>query len=805
MNRKTILICALCTQLSAFGGTDLVNPHHGNALSDSSRVVDLDEVVVISQPKEQMLLRQQPLSSTVLTSGEISRFQIRDLTDLSAAVPSFAMPAYGSRLTSSIYVRGIGSRLNNPAVAIYQDGIPLMTKSAFNTHFYQLERVDVLRGPQSTLYGQNSEGGLVRVYSKNPFTYQGTDVRLGIGNGLYTNFEAATYQRLSDQFAFSAAGFYTGLKGFINNTQFSEKNDKSNEAGGRLRMLWKPTTRLGFDLSVDYQHVNQNGFGYGLVADDNTVSDPSTTIMNGYKRQLLTTGLTLSYEMPNLLLTSTSSWQHLYDQMDMDQDYLPQDFLRLQQRQKMNTITEELVLRSRGDRQWQHSSGLFAAYQWLRTDAPVSFGDGITGPIATAVKNAMVGAMKQGMIPQMMAEMMAKGMPEAVARAAAEKAAEQATAGVTMSAEMAVPETFQTPMYNLGVFHESTFRLADRLRLTLGLRLNVDHVEIDYDALAYMNMTGGVGERVATYRLTSHVIDQRSKTYVQLLPKVGLTWQLSEQLGNVFATFSKGYRAGGYNIQIFSDILQPELMANSQKAMRGDYDVPHTPEQYDEIAEAISYKPEESWNVEGGVHLNLFGGALHADASVYYMFIRNQQLSQMTPLSNYGRMMTNAGRSHSLGFEMALRGAAFDNRLDWSATYGFTSAKFDEYTSTVSQGSTADPTTDYAGMYVPFVPQHTLNLTADYHLNDLTLGLNIYGQSKTWWDEANSFYDDAYAVLGAHVDYNFGPVLVSLWGRNLTDNKYNTFAVKSSAAGKAAIFAQRAQPLQFGLDVRMHF
>ena len=125
-----------------------------------------------------------------------------------------------------MYVRGIGSRVNSPAVGIYYDNIPLMSKAAFNNHFYMLDRVDVLRGPQGTLYGQNTEGGLVRIYSKNPMNYQGTDIRLGIGSGLYSNVEVAHYHRPSDKLAFSVAGFYSGLKGFINNDNFSEKNDK---------------------------------------------------------------------------------------------------------------------------------------------------------------------------------------------------------------------------------------------------------------------------------------------------------------------------------------------------------------------------------------------------------------------------------------------------------------------------------------------------------------------------------------------------------------------------------------------------
>ena len=800
MNKKNVFVLlALGSQLTAMAAP--LRSLDTEALTDSSKVVDLDEVVVVAQPKEQVRLRLQPVSSNVFGSEQLQQLNVRDLSQLSQYVPSFTMPSYGSRLTSSMYVRGIGSRVNSPAVGVYYDNIPLMSKAAFNNHFYMLDRVDILRGPQGTLYGQNTEGGLVRIYSKNPMNYQGTDIRLGIGTGLYSNVEVAHHHRPSDKLAFTVAGFYSGLKGFINNDNFSEKNDKSNEAGGKLRLIYQPNRKLTFDWTADYQYVNQNGFAYGeLNIDNNDVKDPATTIMNGYKRNMFNTGLNIGYNMEKLLFTSTTSYQYLKDMMLMDQDYMTPDYLQLHQDQKMNAITQEFVLRSHDKSRWQHATGIFGAYQWLNTEAPVSFGDAITAPIGNAITNAMRGAMQQSMYPrmyeQMLEQMVAQGMPQAVAEkqaeAAANAAVQKAVEGVSMNVEMGVPESFKTPTFNFAVFHESNILLADRLKLTLGLRFNVDRVKIEYDALAYMNMTGGTAERQATYHLTSHVQDCRSKTFTQLLPKIGLTYTFDEQIGNIYALVSKGYRAGGYNIQMFSDILQTDLNAHQQDAMRGDYDVAHTAADYDAIEETIVYKPEESWNYEIGTHLNLFDSQVHFDLALYYMKIRNQQLSQMIPGSNYGRMMVNAGKSHSFGVEATLRGKAVDNALDWGLTYGYTNAKFDEYE-------------DYKDNYVPYVPHHTLSALIDYHFGKFTLGANLSGQGKIWWDEANTYAQKFYALLGAHADYDFGPVVVSLWGRNLTNTHYNTFAVASSAAGGQRYFAQKGTPVQVGLDVNIHF
>ncbi|WP_231622164.1 TonB-dependent receptor [Prevotella sp. FD3004] len=815
MNKKIVFVLlALGGQLTALA-TPLRNLDT-EELSDSSKVIDLVEVVVVSQPKEQVRLRLQPVSSNVFGAEQLQQLNVKDLSQLSQYVPSFVMPSYGSRLTSSMYIRGIGSRINNPAVGVYYDNIPLMSKSAFNNHFYMLDRVDILRGPQGSLYGQNTEGGLVRIYSKNPMNYQGTDVRLGIGTGLYSNVEVAHYHRPSDKLAFSVAGFYSGLKGFVNNQNFDQKNDLTNEAGGKLRLIFQPNTKLKFDWTADYQYVNQNGFGYGefhpldylpevysssFVPADLDVKDPATTIMNGYKRNMFTTGLNIGYETEKLLFTSTTSYQYLNDLMLMDQDYMTPDYLQLNQAQKMNAITQEFVLRSHDNSKWQHATGLFASYQWLNTNAPVLFGDAITGPIGDAIANAMKNSMLQGMIGRFMGQGMSAEAAAAAAQAAVDKM------GVTMTAEMAVPGEYKTPTWNFAAFHESNILLGDNWKLTLGLRFNIDKVKIDYDALAYMNMTGGTANAIATYHLTSHVQDSRSKSYTQLLPKIGLTYSLDENIGNIYALVSKGYRAGGYNFQMFSDVLKTELNANQQKAMRGDYDVEHTAADYDAINETIAYKPEESWNYEIGTHLNLFGGSTHFDLALYYMQIRNQQLSIMEPNSNYGRIMVNAGKSHSCGLEATLRGKAADNALDWAVTYAFTNAKFDEYQHTV--GGSTSPNTDtfagdYDGNYVPFVPQHTLSAMVDWHIGKFTIGANMNGQGKIWWDEANTYSQKFYALAGAHADYDFGPVLVSLWGRNLTNTHYNTFAVASSAVNGTHYFAQKANPIQIGLDVNIH-
>ena len=736
---------------------------------DTAKVYDLDEVIVVAQPKESVKLRRQPLSSSVFTDNELTSLNVRDISGLSYFVPSMSIPAYGSRLTSSTYMRGIGSRSGNPAVGVYYDNIPLVNKSSFNSHFYGIDRVDVLRGPQGTLYGMNTEGGLMRVYSKNPMNYQGTDLRLSLATGLQSDVEIAHYHRPSDKFAFSTSAFYSGQKGFFDNTYLNEHADLSNEFGGKARLVWLPADGWNIDFTTDYQYVNQNGFPYGEYdSETKHFNEPRTTLLNGYKRQMVNSGLHVTYTTPSLLFASTTSHQYLYDQMVMDQDYLPEDYLQLEQRQKMNAITQELSLRSLGGGIWNHASGVFFSKQWLKTDGPVYFGEAMNNKILTNM-----------------------GMPPAMAQM------------LTIS-DNYVPGTFRTPQWNVGVYHESHIKLFDRLTLTLGLRYDYQKVSIDYATQSMFTLTGkgpmmmpGPGGQMIqipvdfTSKFVSRLENQTDKGYSELLPKFGLTLDLGSG-SNLYAVVSKGFRAGGYNIQMFSDIFsneQREIGKGFAAMAKGDMTVEHTAEDYATVEETITYKPETSWNYELGTHLNLFGGKLHADAAVYYMRVRDLQLSVMAGDYGYGRQMINAGRSSSCGVELSLRGTALDNRFTWAATYGYTHSQL----------------LDYEDNQVPFIPTHTFSAMTDYRIGKFTFGLNVAGNGPTYWDVDNEYRQKLYATLGAHAMVDFGCIKLNVWGRNLTDTKYNTMLVNSSIDGTKRSFAQQGNPLQVGADLIMHF
>ena len=791
--KKIILIASLLASIvfTAKAETE-------ETLVDTSRVYNLDEVVVAPRNKESRSLRLQPVSSSVLTDKEMSNLGVRDLRDISNYVPAFVMPAYGSRYTSSMYVRGIGSRVNSPSMGVYVDNIPLMSKSTFNTHFYGINRVDVLRGPQGTLYGMNSEGGLVRIFTKSPMNYQGTDVKLSLGTHFHRSAEAAHYHKFNDKLALSLAGFYNGTNGFFRNDFTQERADKMDEAGGRLRLVAQPTSRLSFDFTADYQFVTQNGFPYGQLDPDlRYAANPSTNRQGNYKRNMVNTGLNMKYATDWADIAYTASWQYLNDDMMMDIDYRPLDYMHMQEKQLQNTLTQELVLKGRQIGIWQGTSGIFFSRQWQRTDAPVFFDDDMNRYLSKQIEDYAYYGMLNSM---------AKRMGYEAAAAMIERAG---GCHITMNMET-VPGLFHTPQNNYGFFHESNISLTDRLTATLGFRYDINQSSVDYATSAVTHLDENVMGTAVQANVRSLLEHKEDATFHQFLPKAGLTFRIDQSGSNVYAIVAKGYRAGGFNIQMFSDILQSELQSQAQTA-RGDVEIAHDDAAYENIRNTIEYKPEESWNYEVGTHLNLFDNLLHFDLAAYYMRIRNQQLSVFATEYGFGRSMVNAGKSYSCGLEATLRGSAFDNHLGWGATYGYTHAKFKEYTDGVKDGEGVVPV-DYAGNYIPFVPQHTFSANADYRLDinkgalrSVTCGLNVNAQGKTYWDSANSYGQNFYAVMGAHIDVDLSPVTISFWGRNITNTNYNVFAIDSSFGGETLYFAQRGAPFQCGFDVSFHF
>ena len=768
-----------------------------SAPADTTRVIDIEEVVVIATPKENNRLRQQPLSATSFSQGDMRNNSVTSVKSLSGLVPNLFIPDYGSKLTTSVYVRGIGSRINTPAVGLYVDNIPFIDKSAFDFNYSDIERIDVLRGPQGTLYGRNTMGGLIRVFTKSPFTYQGTDVSLGAAT--YNNYKASVthYHRISDKFAFSAGAFYEHDGGFFENVaRNNEKIDKGNEAGGRMRAIWLPKDNLKLDFTVNYEYLNQGGYPYQLTSlSENDIyyqdikGDLGKVAYNnecGYMRHLLNGGLNLEHQADNFILSSVTGFQYLKDEMNLDQDFTRKNVYTMSQRQNSKTLSEEIVLKSKPGRRWQWTTGVSGFYQWLDTEGPVTFHeDGISSLMEDNVNGIFMKIKEEKpMMPDMSLDI--------------------------TDNNILIGGNFKSPMLSTGIYHQSTINdiIFEGLSFTAGLRMEYERYWLDYNSNANINFDFKISVMPMPFKdlkSSPNVNGNISHDYIQLLPKFALQYDFNKN-NNIYASVTKGYRSGGYNIQMFSEIVQGEMIngmiaaldekSHGMVSQMGGDKIPHY--EYD-IQETTMYKPEYSWNYEIGSHRTMFDGRLQADIAAFYMDTHDQQISRFAE-SGLGRITVNAGKSRSVGGELALK-AQITDAFSLNGNYGYTHATFTDYV--------VSDEVNYNGNYVPFVPKHTFNIGGQYifrmkrgaWLDNIIVNANYKGAGRIYWTEQNNAYQDLYGTLNGRVSLNKGNGQIGLWINNALNTDYQAFYFESMDRG----FAQMGRPMQIGVDFRCRF
>ena len=768
-----------------------------DAPADTTRVIDIEEVVVIATPKENNRLRQQPISATSFSQGDMRNNSVTSVKSLSGLVPNLFIPDYGSKLTTSVYVRGIGSRINTPAVGLYVDNIPFIDKSAFDFNYSDIERIDVLRGPQGTLYGRNTMGGLIRVFTKSPFSYQGTDISLGAAT--YNNYKASVnhYHRISDKFAFSAGAFYEHEGGFFENTaRNNEKIDKSDEVGGRMRAIWLPKDNLKLDFTVNYEYSNQGGYPYQLTSISETdiyyqdlKGDLGKVAYNnecGYMRHLLNGGLNLEHQAENFILSSVTGFQYLKDEMNLDQDFTKKNVYTMSQRQNSKTLSEEIVLKSKPGRRWQWTTGVSGFYQWLNTEGPVTFHeDGISSLMEDNV-NGIFKKIKEEkpMMPDMSLDI--------------------------TDENILIGGNFKSPMLSTGIYHQSTINdiFIDGLSFTAGLRMEYERYWLDYNSNSNINFDFKIAVMPKPFEGLSSSPSVNGKInhdYIQLLPKFALQYDFNKS-NNIYASVSKGYRSGGYNIQMFSEIVQGEMIngmittldenSHGMVSQMGGDKIPH----YEfNIQETTMYKPEYSWNYEIGSHMTMFDGRLQADVAAFYMDTHDQQISRFAA-SGLGRITVNAGKSRSIGGELALK-AQITDAFSINGNYGYTHATFTDYV--------VSDEVNYNGNYVPFVPEHTFTVGGQYifrmksgaWLDNIMLNANYKGAGRIYWTEQNNAYQNLYGTLNGRISLNKGNGQIGIWINNALNTEYQAFYFESMNRG----FAQMGRPMQIGVDLRCRF
>jgi outer membrane receptor protein involved in Fe transport len=560
-------------------------------------------------------------------------------------------------------------------------------------------------------------------------------------------------------------GFYEHAGGFFNNTLLNKKIDHIEASGGRIRTVYIPFQELKFDLNFNYEYSDQGAYPYGLSDKKSETSiPPAYNDESGYHRGLANAGLNTEYSGTKFVFNSITGFQHLKDHMVMDEDFSPSNVYLGIQHQNQNTLTEEIVFKSRKNIRWEWITGVFGFYQQLKTTSSVTFKeDGI------------------------------KAMQQIIDRYYEHTVFSREIIENTMP----LAGLYDTPVWGAALYHQSTFNnlLFKNLSLILGLRLDYEQTKLTYENQAFLSTrsfwNGEPLNDIQTHNYGTY--GGLNNSYPLLLPKFALNYSFNKG-NNMYVSVGRGYRSGGYNIQMFPDLIQSLIV------QRPVSPIP------DKVIPQIHYKPEYSWNYESGTHLTLWQNKFSTDIAMFCTRIENQQIVRFAK-SGLGRTMVNAAQSRSYGMEAAFR-ANLTDALSLNANYGYTQATLTDYV-TNDLNNDEESIIDYSGNRVPFVPEQTFSLSGQYEikfnassfLDVLHFHVNYTGIGKTYWVEDNEAIQELYGTLNGRICALKGKTQIDLWVRNALNEKYATFYFKSF--GKE--FAQAGKPVQSGIDIRLTF
>ena len=326
--------------------------------------------IVVSPFKQEKSLKEMPASISQITGMALRNQHLTATKEISALVPNLFIPDYGSKYTSPVYIRGVGNKSGTPAVGLYVDGIPYFEKSTFDLDLYEIESVEVYRGPQGTLYGRNTMGGLINITTRSPLKYQYTDLRFD--GGMYGHYQisASHYGKLSKNVGYSVSGKYLREGGCFENTYQKEKADNEQAGNVRARLEWRIAPQWSLTLSSIYDRSVQGANAYApLDKETGVLGDIAFDGTSSYQRTLSTTGVALKYQGERFQMNYQHALQYSKDKLRQDQDFTTVNRVNSLIGQEQWMTSGELTIKNQVGQHYRAMTGAFAFYQHTDKEA----------------------------------------------------------------------------------------------------------------------------------------------------------------------------------------------------------------------------------------------------------------------------------------------------------------------------------------------------------------------------------------------------------------------------------------------------
>lgn len=771
----TRIACASLAALAfAQSAAAQVQTSENAAPADSATNDDQFGEIIVTAQKRTQSLQDVPVAVAVLNAESLRAQRINGVDGLGSAVPNLTVTR--SPFQPYVAIRGLGSgagsRAFEQSVAMYVDGIYAGRANQFLNPFFDVERVEVVRGPQSVLFGVNANAGAINIVNKRP----GAEAE-GYFNAGYEfedkgyDFEGAATLPLSDTFGVRVAGRVNRDGAYMYNTVKQKRDGQSDSEIGRIVASWRPTSALRFDLSYEHGHKKIDGTNIqistlGAVLFPPAIEDgkfdfrKSTSGTPEFSElRTDTASLNISYDIGGSVLSSSTGYStYDFSQVVQGANH-PAAIGTALDDETFKQFYQEIRLVSSGKRTFDYIIGATYYHQRSRINQgnDIDFTNfGVPG-LRAAVRNGL----------------------------------DQRTDGYS-------------------IFGQGTLNFTDRFNVTFGGRYSSIRKKASYviSPTDYGQPTSGYAFSVpslfilsgppfgffrwlnradpTTFRPTAF---SRSRTYEAFNPSLSLNYKFGNGL-SAYATFTTGTKAGGYNDQEKSGLVPENGFAS----------------------DLFEYNSEKAHNFEAG--LKFSNGTVRANLAAFYTKYKDLQVNQSLPSG--ALLTTNAASATAKGLEFDLAWRAAEG-LTISLDAAYLHARYDDYPGACAIGNVncIDPVTGNArGGRLDAVPDFTGSFNVAYNV-PVTTGWELRTRGRVYYNDGAQFGAEQnpfqrspnYTLFDASIGIaqRDGGFSLTLSGKNLANKAVRSFMAPSVASGAFGYYSATLPGRQIFLDLRYDF
>ncbi len=744
-----------------------------------------NEQIVVTARKREESLQAVPVAVTAFTEKTMEAQSMRDLNDIGDFTPnvdiSMSNGITGAPSEATVYIRGIGQidteMFTDPGVGIYVDGVYLARAQGGILDLLDLERVEVLRGPQGTLFGKNTTGGAISFISNRPHGRLASTVELTAGEYARRDLKVKVNAPLAGDLFAAVAVALSNRDGFAESLATGERFNDDNRDSARGALRWLASDNMILDFTADYMRERETALdlpllavvdtpllefyntitgdaGFPIISEEFVTGDLTRSYSTGPHRadgDVWGTSLTVNWVLDGFTLKSISAYRNIDFKHAVDADGTPLNFLQRSTHQKQDQFTEEIQL-----------SGLAVAdrLNWL-----------IGGLFLTESSNDESLALVWGEIFEALEAAPGPiyappGFPNSLCNPGPPPPGMPCFGGAGNPANLAFFEgegdftlmDLETSSY--AVFGEATFAVTGKLSATAGLRYTYEEKKFDF----FREYAHGAPDTV--------VFNERS--WDAFSPRFSLAYQATDDV-LLYTSVARGFKSGGFNGR---------------------------PQQ----REALDpYDPETLWAYEVGLKAD-WARRYRLNSAFFYNDYADIQFSAslVDDDGNAVFVLQNAGKAKAWGGEIEVVARPWRNWL-WTASLGYIDNKYTELNDVDPNGVTLDSKFPKTPKWTfIFSPQYTF---AAADAGKVTLRADYSYRSKIYNDISNSpvVTQEAYDLL--HARLSFVPVSerweIALFGTNLTDEEYLDHGIFIASLGPAIGVAGR--PREWGLSTKFRF